>query len=90
MKPHNTRTLPFNASTFNRCSSPKIHLYIKGGDTSRSTSVNTANVLLQENKGPIHNRIAVCGIWACSKKIRVKWRVATASKVHMFAIAKTK
>ena len=52
-----------NASTFYRCSSPKIHLYIKGGQTSQSTSVNTANVLLQENKRPIHNGIAVSGIW---------------------------
>ena len=89
IKPHNTRRSPFNALTFYRCSSPKIHLYIKGGDTSRSTSVNTANVLLQENKGPIHNGMNSC-VWDMGlfQKIRVKWRAATASKVQMFAIAK--
>ena len=68
MKPDNTRRLLFNASTFYRCSSPKIYLYIKGGDTSRSTSVNTANSLLQVNKGPVNNVIAVSGIWACFRK----------------------
>ena len=90
MKPNNTRRSPFNASTFYRCLSPKIHLYIKGGHTSQSTSVNTANVFLQENKGLIHNGIAVSGIWAKSlfQKIRVKRRVASASKVQMFNIAK--
>ena len=89
MKPYNMRRSPFNASTFYRCSCPKIHLYIKGGHTSRSTSVNTANVLLQENKGPIHNGMNSC-VWDMGlfQKIRVKWRVATASKVQMFAIAK--
>ena len=82
--------LPFNASTFYRCSSPKIHLYIKGGHKGRSTSVNTANVLLQENKGPIRNGIAVSGIWTKSlfQKMGVKRRVAIASKVQMFNIAK--
>ena len=79
MKPDNTRRLPFNASTFYRCSSLSVPMNISrmkqyccethiGGDTSRSTSVNTANSLLQENKGHIHNGIAVSGILACFKK----------------------
>ena len=90
MKPHMTRRSPFHASAFYNCSSSKTHLYIKGGHTCRSTSVNTANVLLKENKGPIHNGITVSGIWAKSlfQKIRVKQKVATASKVQMFNIAK--
>ena len=90
MKPHITRRSPFNASTFYKCSSPKTHLYIKGGHTSQSASVNTANVLLEENKGPIHNGIAVPGIWPKSllQKIRVKRKVATANKVQMFNIVK--
>ena len=45
--------------------------------------------MLQENKGPIHNGMNSC-VWDMGlfQKIRVKWRVATASKVQMFAIAK--
>ena len=62
MKAHNTRRSAFNALTFYSCSSPKIHLYIKGGDTRQSKSVNAANVLLQENKGPIQSGIAESGI----------------------------